>query len=138
MSKAISVKVATTKVIKALEAKLAVVKSDKANQALNEKKYQEAHAKWQKQVIALAIKSKRDDENCSVHTRSYGDYHQVNLQYEVKKSDLPAEPDRDYTTINDWQYKELVEEIQNALNILRMTDDEFVPATTMRGISKYL
>lgn len=138
MSRAISVKVATTKVIKALEAKLAVVKSDKANEALNDKKYKEAHAKWQKQVIATAIKSKRNDENCSVHARSYGDTHQVNLQYEIKKSDLPAEPERDYTTINDWQYKELVEEIQNALNILRMTDDEFVPATTMRGISKYL
>jgi hypothetical protein len=138
MSRAISVKVATAKVLKALEAKLATVKSDKSNEAINEKKYRDAHAKWQKQVIAIAIKSKRDDENCSVHTRSYGDTHQVNLQYEIKKSELPEEPDRDFTTINDWQYKELVEEIQNALNILRMTDDEFVPATTMRGISKYL
>jgi len=138
MSRAISVKVATTKVIKALEAKLVVMKSDKDNEALNEKNYRDAHTKWQKQVIALAIKAKRVDENCSVHTRSYGDSHQVNLQYEIKKSELPDEPQRDYTTISDWQYKEAIEEIQNALNILRMTDEEYVPATTMKGISKYL
>ena len=40
MSRAITVKVATPKVIKALETKLAIIKKDYAEQASNEAKYE--------------------------------------------------------------------------------------------------
>jgi len=138
MSRALSVKVATPKVIAALEAKLEKMKADKKNEAVNEQNYREAHKAWQKEVIAIALKSDLSDENCSVSTRSYGDHHNVSLSYELKKSTLPDEPMRDFNTFHDWQYKEATEEIQNALNILSMTEDDFVNASTMKSISKYL
>jgi len=51
MSRAITVKVATPKVIKALETKLATIKSDYANQAQNEAKFDKATEKWKKEVM---------------------------------------------------------------------------------------
>ncbi len=52
-SKPISVKIATTKVIKALEAKLAQIKADYAKQDENEAKYQKSLEKWRKEIYLL-------------------------------------------------------------------------------------
>ena len=43
--KSINVKIATTKVIKALENKLAQIQKDKANQKDNEERFTKAHAR---------------------------------------------------------------------------------------------
>lgn len=51
---------------------------------------------------------------------------------------MPVEPERDYETIAQWEYKQTVEEITNALSILRMTDEEVVNASTMKSIAKFL
>ena len=67
--KAINVKIATTKVIKALEAKLAQIQKDKANQATNEEKYQKAHDKWSKDVAKLALGAIAKAEDLSANLR---------------------------------------------------------------------
>jgi molecular chaperone GrpE (heat shock protein) len=51
--KAISVKIATPKVIKALETALAKLESDYASQEANEAKYEKARKAWQKEVSDL-------------------------------------------------------------------------------------
>ena len=53
--KSINVKIATTKVIKALETKLAQIKKDKANQKVNEEKYSKAMEKYNKEVPPLRM-----------------------------------------------------------------------------------
>jgi chaperonin cofactor prefoldin len=55
MSRAITVKVATPKVIKALETRLATLEKDYASQEANEAKYQKAREKWQKEIGKWAI-----------------------------------------------------------------------------------
>ena len=55
MARSISVKVATPKVIKALETKLAEIKKDYVNQEANEAKYNKAHEKWAKETAKLAL-----------------------------------------------------------------------------------
>ena len=54
--KSINVKIATSKVIKALENKLAQIKKDKANQKVNEEKYSKAMGKYNKEIATLALK----------------------------------------------------------------------------------
>ncbi|NBQ35831.1 MAG: hypothetical protein EBU16_04910 [Actinobacteria bacterium] len=49
--KAINVKIATAKVIKALETKLAEIEKNYANQEANEAKYEKARKAWQKEVL---------------------------------------------------------------------------------------
>ena len=135
--KAINVKIATTKVIKALETKLAQVKKDKANQADNEERYKKAHDKWSKDVAKLALGAIAKAEDLSANLRYNG---MINVDFNLPKGaiDLPAEPQKEYEVLHDWQYKEIVDEIENAIRILKMTDEELVSTSTYNAIARYL
>ena len=135
--KAINVKIATTKVIKALETKLAQIQKDKANQATNEERFNKAHDKWRKDVAKLALTAINKAEDLSANTRYNGT---INVDFNLPKGaiDLPAEPQKDFDTYHEWQYKEMVDEIENAIRILKMTDEEVVSTSTYNAIARYL
>ena len=135
--KAINVKIATTKVIKALETKLAQLQKDKANQKVNEEKFSKAQEKYNKEIAKLALAQISKATDLSAHTRYNGD---VNVSFALPKGilELPAEPVKDFDTYHDWQYKEMVEEIENAIRILKMTDEEVVSTSTYNAIARYL
>ena len=135
--KSINVKIATTKVIKALETKLAQVKKDKENQADNEAKYEKAHEKWSKDVAKLALNAVNKAENLSANLRYNG---MINVEFNLPKGaiDLPKEPEKDFDTYHEWQYREMVDEIENAIRILKMTDEETVSTSTYNSIARYL
>ena len=135
--KSINVKIATSKVIKALENRLAQIQKDKANQATNEEKFNKAHEKWSKDVAKLALTAISKAENLSANLRYNG---MINVDFNLPKGaiDLPAEPQKDFDTYHEWQYKEMVEEIENAIRILKMTDEEVVSTSTYNSIAKYL
>jgi len=138
MSRAITVKVATPKVIKALETKLATIKKEYAEQSANEAKYEKSREKWRKEVGEFAIANIKKAENFRTSYRSWNNTLNVDFDLIVKEADFPAEPQRDFTTMHQHTYNEIVEEINNALSILRMTDEETVNASTMKQIAKYL
>ena len=135
--KAISVKIATTKVIKALETKLEQVQKDKANQASNEEKFQKAQEKYNKEIAKLALDKIAKATDLSAHTRYNGE---INVQFTLPRGtiELPEEPKREHETYHEWQYKEMVEEIENAIRILKMTDEEVVSTSTYNAIARYL
>ena len=135
--KAISVKIATTKVIKALETKLAQIQKDKANQATNEDKFNKAHEKWRKDVAKLALTAINKAEDLSANTRYNGEVY-VNFNLPKGAIELPTEPTREFDTYHEWQYKEMVDEIENAIRILKMTDEEVVSTSTYNAIARYL
>ena len=135
--KAINVKIATTKVIKALETKLAQLQKDKANQKVNEEKFSKAQEKYNKEVAKLALSQISKAEDLSAHNRYNGE---INVSFTLPKGtiELPDEPKKDFDTYHDWQYKEMVEEIENAIRILKMTDEEVVSTSTYNAIARYL
>ena len=135
--KAISVKIATTKVIKALETKLAQLQKDKANQKVNEEKFQKLQEKYNKEIAKLALAKIAKAEDLSAHTRYNGSI-SVSFNLPAGTIDLPDEPKKDFDTYHDWQYKEMVEEIENAIRILKMTDEETVSTSTYNAIARYL
>ena len=137
MSRALSVKVATPKVITALETKLAKLKSDKANYGIARKQFEEAHSAWKNNLKTLYSTGEVAEVEVTGGWRVPNDKLAVQVTYYVDKSSVaerPTEPQ----AIGEWQFKEMVEDIENALNILRMTEDEYVNATTMKSIAKYL
>jgi len=138
MARAITVKVATPKVIKALETKLATLKKDKENEASNEAKFQKDNEKWKKEIIVFAIANIKKAENVRSNYRSWNNQLNIDFDLTVSELDMPKQPERDFTTMNDHTYREIVEEINNALSILKMTDEETVNASTMKSIAKYL
>ena len=135
--KSISVKIATTKVIKALETKLAQLQKDKANQKSNEEKFSKAQKAWNKEVAKLALGQISKAEDLSANVRYDG---RINVDFYLPKNaiDLPEQPEKDYETFHDWQYKEMVEEIENAIRILKMTDEEVVNTSTYNAVARYL
>ena len=136
-SKSINVKIATAKVIKALENKLVQIKKDKANQKVNEDKFSKAQDKYNKEIAKIALANISKAEELSASTRYNG---KIYVSFEIPKGslDLPTEPEKDFESFHDWQYKEMVEEIENAIRILKMTDEETVSTSTYNSIARYL
>ena len=135
--KSISVKIATSKVIKALETKLAQIQKDKDSQAENEAKFEKAQEKWNKEVAKIALQHISKAENLTANKRYDG---RINVDFYLPANSLeiPAEPKKNFDTYHDWQYKEMVEEIENAIRILKMTDEEVVSTSTYNAIARYL
>lgn len=138
MARAITVKVATVKVINALETKLATIKKDYAEQEANEAKYSKSLEKWKKEVLKFAIDNIKVAENVRSNYRSWSNMVNIDFDIPTTGKDFPEQPERDFTQMAQYEYKNAVEEISNALNILRMTDEEVVNASTMKSIAQYL
>ena len=138
MSRQITVKVATSKVIKALEARLATLEKDYSSQEANEAKYQKAREKWQKEIGKWAIENFSKAENIRTNYRQWNNTLNVDFDIITKEGTFPAEPEKDFEQIHQHTYREMKEDITNALTILKMTDEELVNASTMKQIAKYL
>ena len=138
MSRAITVKVATPKVIKALETKLETIKKEYASQEANEAKYEKARKAWQKEISDYAVANIKKAENFRTNYRSWNNTLNIDYDLTVSEKDLPKEPERDFTVMHQHSYNEIVEDITNALTILKMTDEETVNASTMKQIARYL
>jgi hypothetical protein len=136
--KAISVKIATPKVIKALESALAKLESDYASQEANEAKYEKARKAWQKEVSDYAVANIKKAENFRTNYRSWNNTLNIDYDLTVAEKDLPKEPSRDFVTMHQHTYTEQKEEIQNAIRILKMTDEEVVNTSTYNAVARYL
>jgi predicted ribosome quality control (RQC) complex YloA/Tae2 family protein len=138
MSRQITVKVATSKVIKALEGTLAKLENDYNTQATKEAKFGKAQEAWRKEIGKWAIANFSKAENLRTNYRSWNNSLNVDFDIITKESDFPKEPEKDFEVIHQHQYREMKEDITNALTILKMTDEETVNASTMKQIAKYL
>ena len=136
--KAISVKIATPKVIKALETKLAELETNYANQEANEAKYTKAFEKHKKEIIAYAVANIKKAENFRTSHRSWNNTLNIDFDITVSESDLPKAPERDFEVMGSHTFKEMKEEIQNAIRILKMTDEETVNTSTYNAVARYL
>lgn len=137
-SKAISVKIATPKVIKALEDALAKLESDYASQKTNEEKYEKAHAEYKKALIAYAVANIDKAENFRTSYRSWSNNLNIDFDLTVAESNLPTEPERNYEVIHASTYREQKQEMENAIRILKMTDEETVSTSTYQAVARYL
>ena len=138
MSRAITVKVPTPKVIKALEATLATLEKDYTSQEANEAKFQKKQEAWKKEIGDWAIKNFSKATNLRTSYRSWNNTLNVDFDIITKEGTFPVEPEKDFEVIHQHTYREMKEDITNALTILKMTDEETVNASTMKQIAKYL
>ena len=138
MSRAITVKVATPKVIKALEARLEKLEKDWSSQEANEAKFQKALEKWRKEIAKYAVANIARAENIRTSYRSWNNNLNVDFDLNCKESDFPAEPERDFEQLHSHTYRDMKEELENAIRILKMTDEETVNTSTYNAIARYL
>ena len=133
MSRALSVKVATPKVIKALEAKLEAGTKAITNNEKKRKEYEKVEKAWAKEVADLVFKQISKAE-VSANENWRNEIH-VNIQLPAGSIKLTEKP-----TIELEQElgRYEITEIENAIRILKMTDEETVNASTFKSIAQYL
>jgi len=136
--KAINVKIATTKVIKALETRLAKLEKDYATQEENEAKFQKSIEKWKKELGKFAIANVSKADNFRTNYRSWNKTLNVDFDLTCNENEFPAEPQREFEQIYLHTYREMKEELENAIRILKMTDEEVVSTSTYNAIARYL
>jgi hypothetical protein len=136
--KAISVKIPTERVIKALEGSLATLEVNWTSQEANEAKYNKAMEAWRKEVMEFAVERIAKAENLRTNFRSWNKTLNVDFDLTVSEGDFPAEPERNYTTLHKHEYETQKEEISNAIRILKMTDEEVVNTSTYNAVARYL
>ena len=136
--KSISVKIATSKVIAALESALAKLEKQYADQDALEAKYQKSVAAYNKEVARIALANATKTTDVTVHHRIWSPNVEVTLTFEKGKVSLPELPTRDFETIHRHEYNTQVAEITNAIRILKMTDEEVVSTSTYDAVARYL
>jgi len=136
--KAINVKIATSKVITALENRLAQLEANYKKQDENEAKYQDLFNAWKKDLFSFAIANIDKAQNVRTNYRSWNNNLNVDFDLTVKENEFPAEPTRDFEQIHQHTYNEQKEEMENAIRILKMTDEETVSTSTYNAIARYL
>ena len=138
MSRQITVKVATTKVIKALEARLATLENDYNTQTAKEAKFGKAQEAWRKEIGKWAIANFAKSENLRTNYRSWNNQLNVDFDIVVKEGEFPTEPEKDFEVIHSSTYRESKKELSNAIRILKMTDEEVVSTSTYNAVAEYL
>jgi hypothetical protein len=137
-SKPISVKIATAKVITALTNRLAELEANYKKQDENEAKFQTAIEAWKKELFVFAIANVAKAENLRTNYRSYSQNLNVDFDITVKEGEFPKEPERNFEQLHQHTYREQKEEMENAIRILKMTDEETVSTSTYNAIARYL
>jgi hypothetical protein len=137
-AKAINVKIPTVRVIAGLEQALANLEADYATQNEKEAKYEIARKAWQKEVQDYAVANISKAENFRTNYRNWSSNLNIDFDLTVLEKDLPQEPEKDYEVIHSGTYRESKKEIQNAIRILKMTDEETVSTSTYNAIAQYL
>ena len=108
-----------------------------ANQEANEAKFEKAQKAWRKEVAKLCVSQIAKAEDLSANVRYDG---RINVDFYLPAGTItiPTEPKREFMVIHEWQHREMVEEIENAIRILKMTDEEVVSTSTYNAIARYL
>ena len=136
--KSINVKIPTARVIKALETKLAQLEADYATQTEKEAKFGKKQEAWKKEIGKWAIENFSKAENLRTNYRSWNNTLNVDFDIITKEGNFPTEPEKDFEVIHSHQYREMKEEMENAIRILKMTDEEVVSTSTYNAIARYL
>lgn len=133
MARGVSVKVSTVKVIKALEEKVANNTKVLVSNEKKRKEYEKTEKAWAKEVTDLALKQISKAE-VNAHENWRNDVN-ISIQLPSGAIKLPTKPQIELE-------RELgayeISEIENAIRILKMTDEETVNASTFNKLAQYL
>ena len=137
-SKGIKVNVPRLKVIEALEKSLNKLETDYEIGKKLDADYEKQKSDWHKKVLELTLPLINKTEYCNINIRYNGT---INVDFTLPAGSLvlPEEPKFEGKgQIAEWQYEAQTEEIQSAIRLLRMCEDETVNTATYASISQYL
>ena len=140
MSKSISVKVKVNTLISSLEKALAERQKRFANQEKEEARFEKEKEAYNLAILKL-IKSKgKVSEAQRSHWRSNNGKSttvEFSVTMELPRASLPKEPEQ-VSSYPEHRFERETDEIKQAIRVLKMTDQEYVNASTLKSVSEYL
>lgn len=140
MGKALQVKVKTGVLVSALEKALSERKKRYEEGQKAEKKYQQDKKAYEAALVKLSKSPKAvvtEARHYNHWSNKDNEKQEICVTVVVPKSLLPKEPEHP-NAYGEHQYASECEEINNAIRVLGMTEQEFVNASTLASVSKYL
>ena len=135
--KPISVKVSTKKVIDALEKALAERKKTVADNEKAKKEYEKAVTEFRDSLAEMFRSGKGKVTHVSKsHNFRYNEEqnrYEITVEFPASVK-APKEPE----SLNDWAMKSDIEELENAVVILKMTDEETINTSTYKGVARFI
>lgn len=135
--KPINVKVKTEKVIMALQKALDTRKKILADAEKAEKDYEKAMADFEKSVVELITSGKAKVDSVS-ESHYYGGKTKSTCAFQVcvnvPKSLVPTRK----KTVIHYSAESEIQEIENAIKILEMTDEEHISTSTYAGVARFI
>ena len=140
MSKSISVKVKVSTLISSLEKALVEREQRFANQEKEMATYEKAKEAYNLAILKL-VKSKGVITDASrqrwYHNNSKSKTVEFSVTMELPKTALPKEPEQP-EAYPDHRFEREAGEIKQAIRVLKMTEQEYVNASTLKSVSEYL
>ena len=136
-NKPISVKVSTKKVLDALQKALAERQKTVADSDKAQKEYEKAVTEFRDSLAELFRSGKGKVNSVSKsHAFRWGeDNNKYELTIEFPASvKAPKEPEN----LHDWVMKSEIEELENAIAVLKMTDEETINTSTYKGVARFI
>lgn len=136
-SRPISIKVSTAKVLSALEKALA----ERKKKLSDYEKAKEAYEKALNDFHASLAVAFRDGKGKVVRVGKAWNRHdepankwELTIEFPANLK-VPVEPDKDY---QNWAINSEIEELENTIAILKLTDEETVSANTYKGVARFI
>lgn len=140
MGKALQVKVKTGVLVSALEKALGERKKRYEESEKASKKHDQDKKAYEASLLKV-IKSPKavvtDARHYNHWSNRDNDKQEVSVTVMVPKSLLPKEPEQP-NLYHEHQYANDCDEINNAIRVLKMTEQEYVNASTLASVSRYL
>lgn len=137
--KSISVKVSVAKLIAALTAKIAEGKQAIAAHEKAEQEFTKANEKHNAALRKLTVKKSFELAEVSVYKpwNSEG-FSNLTLTFRVPTTDLPPKPEMAEVPGYDPRLSSRIDEMENAVRLLQMSDEQYVSASTYKTVAQYL
>ena len=133
-SKSINVKVRTDKVLEALNKAL----SERKQKQTDHDKAVKEHKKAEADFFASLTEAFRAGKGKVTSVTNGGWREETKYVFTVEfpaSMKPPVEPERDH---NYWSLNTEIEELENAIALLSMTDEEFVSTSTYKGVARLI
>jgi len=132
-AKSMNVKVSTSKLIKALEGALAKREKEVSDYKKARETYEKDYEAFEKSLIKLVGTNKLTLKSSRIQSWR-DDPKELIVSYIISPSLKEPQAPESIGHMHNHQ----IEEIKNAISILKMTDDEFVGTSTYKGVAQYL
>ncbi len=138
-NKSINVKVSTKKVIDALQKALETRKKSLIDDEKARKEHEQANKVFRDGLADLF----RDGKGKVLHVSKVSGYryNEENNKWEITvefPASVKAPKEPDYSSNTAWVVKAEIEELENAIAVLKMTDEEVVSTSTYKGVAQYI